>query len=264
MSDQNSKTAKLDKPAIYTAMAEVMHEVGWVGKNKKNPTQGYAYRSVDDVVAALQGIMADKGVVCIPRVVERERESSVNAKGTVITSTRLLVDHVFYAMDGSSVTCTTLGEALDTSDKSSNKAMTAALKYALVECFLIPTLEPDRDTEEHSHELEEKPTQRVAPKPHPTVEAAKKTFPGAKEQDPWSPGRFKQACERLYPGVTEQDFQGRIDGALEFMACDRSRIPPKGDVWSLFATGNAKAREEAIMKAEDALRDRDVMPDFNK
>lgn len=263
---------------IYAAMAEIMHEVGWVGKNKKNPTQGYAYRSVDDVIAALQGIMADKGVVCIPRVVERERESWTNAKNTVMTSTRLLVDHTFYAADGSHVVCTTLGEALDTSDKSANKAMTAALKYALVECFLIPTFEPDRDTEEHSREptkpLEERPTQRVFTSkaeerryvaqtaPHPTVEAAKKTFPGAEETDPWFMGRFKHACERIWPGLTESDYQERVDGALGIMGCTRKQLPVKGDVWTLFNSGGPHDREDAITRAEDMLRDRDDVPDF--
>lgn len=69
-----------------------------------------------------------------------------------MASVRLVVDHHFYAKDGSSVVCTTVGEAMDSGDKASNKAMSAALKYALTETYMIPTYEADRDTEDASPE----------------------------------------------------------------------------------------------------------------
>jgi hypothetical protein len=52
-----------------------MAEVGAVGKSRKNSAQNYAFRGVDDVVAHVQEVMAKCGLVVIPRVVERERES---------------------------------------------------------------------------------------------------------------------------------------------------------------------------------------------
>jgi predicted RNA-binding protein with PIN domain len=45
--------------------------------------------------------------------------------------------------DWTSVTVTTIGEAADTSDKATNKAMSAALKYALIQTFSVPTKDMD-------------------------------------------------------------------------------------------------------------------------
>ncbi len=66
------------------------------------------------------------------------------------------VQFTFYAPDGSSVEVVTVGEAMDAGDKSSNKAMSAALKYALLQVFCIPTEEPI-DTENETHEVAAKP-----------------------------------------------------------------------------------------------------------
>ena len=141
-------------PKIIAAIARVMAEVGAVGKTKKNAAQNYQFRGVDDVVAHVQDVMAKCGVIVIPRVVEREREMLASKSGGSMVSVRLLVEHTFYCEeDGSSVVCTTLGEAMDSGDKASNKAMSAALKYCLTESLLIPTYEVDRDTEEHSPQV---------------------------------------------------------------------------------------------------------------
>ena len=143
----------MDAPKIYAAIAAIMAEGVWVGKNKQASGGGpaYAFRSVDDVVRVLQPFMAKHGVTVTQRVIEREREAYQSKSGSSMVSVRLLVEHQFSASDGSFVIATTLGEANDTSDKASNKAMTAAFKYALVHTFMIPISEPD-DLEESHHE----------------------------------------------------------------------------------------------------------------
>lgn len=147
----------MSEPKIYAALAKVMADVGAIGKTRKNEAQKYQFRGVDDVVAHVQDVMTAHGVVCVPRVVERERELLDSRSGGKMASVRLLVEHTFYASDGSHVVCTTLGEAMDSGDKASNKAMSAALKYALTETLLIPTYEVDRDTEEQSPQLAQRP-----------------------------------------------------------------------------------------------------------
>jgi hypothetical protein len=61
----------------------------------------------------------------------------------------LRVKHTFFAPDGSNVCATTVGEAMDAGDKASNKAMSAAMKYALIQVLCIPT-EGDNDTENNT------------------------------------------------------------------------------------------------------------------
>lgn len=157
-----------DAPQIYAALSKVMHDVGHVGKDRENPQQGYQFRGIDDVAKAVQPAFVAHGVVCVPRVLEREREMVPTKSGGFMASVRLLVEHTFYAADGSSVTAITLGEAMDSGDKASNKAMSAALKYALLETLCIPVDEPDRDTEEQSPE-------RAKPKPAAATKAAAST-----------------------------------------------------------------------------------------
>lgn len=160
-----------EAPKIYAALAAVMADVGAVGKSRKNASQGYQFRGVEDVVAHVQDVMAKHGVVCVPRVLEREREMLDAKSGGKMFSVRLLVEHTFFASDGSSVTCTTLGEAMDSGDKASNKAMSAALKYCLTESLLIPTYEVDRDTEEHSPQIVSKSPPKPAPVRAPATQA---------------------------------------------------------------------------------------------
>lgn len=148
---------------IYGAMARVMARVGVVGKTRKNPQQGYQFRGIDDVMAHCQDVMAAEGVICIPSVATIERETLATKSGGSMASVRLLVDHTFFAKDGSHVCARTLGEAMDSGDKASNKAMSAALKYALTEALMIPTYEADRDTEEQSPELAPRPAPGRAP-----------------------------------------------------------------------------------------------------
>jgi hypothetical protein len=60
-----------------------------------------------------------------------------------------------YTEDGSSVSSITVGEAMDSGDKSMNKAMSVAYKYALMQIFCIPT-EEEKDTEFQTHEVKSK------------------------------------------------------------------------------------------------------------
>lgn len=180
-------------PKIIAALARVMAEVGVIGKSKKNSQQNYSFRGIDDVVAHVQEVMAKCGVICIPRVVERERDIVATKNQGSMVSVRLLVEHTFYCEeDGSSVVCTTLGEAFDSGDKASNKAMSAALKYALTESLLIPTYEVDRDIEEHSPQ--------IAP-PSPRVP----TVPSVPSPPPAPPPQTYKLAPPAHVGMSESE-----------------------------------------------------------
>jgi hypothetical protein len=137
---------------IFAAMPLVMKAIGPIAKSRRNEQQKYNFRGIDEIYNEIQSALADNGVFVVPRVIEREREEFEYKSGGRGYSVRLLIDHTFYASDGSFVTARTLGEAMDSGDKASNKAMSAAMKYALIETFCIPTEEP-KDTENDSPEI---------------------------------------------------------------------------------------------------------------
>ena len=63
-----------------------------------------------------------------------------------------------YGPDGSHVDVVTWGEARDAADKATNKAMTGAFKYAIMQAFMVPTQDL-QDADQFSPEAE--PAQQV-------------------------------------------------------------------------------------------------------
>jgi hypothetical protein len=127
---------------IYPAMLAAMEAIGAIGKGRKNPQQGYSFRGIDDVLNNLQPALIKAGVFVIPRMSMLNREErQTKAGGTMIYTTVRGEYDFISAEDGSKVTACTYGEGMDTSDKSTNKAMSAALKYAIIQAFSIPTEE---------------------------------------------------------------------------------------------------------------------------
>jgi hypothetical protein len=135
---------------IYKAMAAIMADVEALGKVKRNQQQGFNYRGVDDVYNALHPILSKHNVFMTPEVLAQEREERTTAKGGTLLYSRVTLRYTFWTVDGSSVSCSVIGEGTDSGDKATNKAMSIAHKYALFQCFAIPTEEmPDPDAESH-------------------------------------------------------------------------------------------------------------------
>lgn len=154
---------------IYEAIANVMKDMGAVGKDAKNDFDHYNYRSIDGVMNALSPALVKNKVFVTPTVIDSSREERAGKNGTSLVYTILTVKYTFYTSDGSFVECTVVGEAMDRSDKSTNKAMSAAFKYAIFQTFCVPT-EEMIDSESESLEM---PTERKKPTPTKKVEKEK-------------------------------------------------------------------------------------------
>ena len=136
---------------IHQAIIAILREAGAIAKGHKNQQQGYMFRGIDDVYNELNPLLAKHGVFSVPEVLEERREERPTKSGGILTSTILKMRYTFYADDGSSVQAVVIGEGMDSGDKSANKAMAVAHKYALVQMFSIPTEEP-KDVERESPE----------------------------------------------------------------------------------------------------------------
>lgn len=148
------------KQKIYEAIVGVMKDVGVVEKNSKNGQQGFMYRGIDAVMNALQPAMIKNKLFVVPEVLKEERTERQTQKGGVLFYTRLTMKYTFLAEDGSSVSAVVIGEAMDSGDKATNKAMSIAYKYACFQVFCIPTEEMhDPDAECHDVAPEQAPEQ---------------------------------------------------------------------------------------------------------
>ena len=153
-------------PHVYRAIAEVQGELAQVGiaKNRRNTQgSGYNFRGIDDVYAALSPLLAKHKLVVVPRMVNREVVERASRSGGALFYVTVRAEFDFVsAIDGTTHTAATFGEAMDSGDKATNKAMSAAYKYAAFMTFAIPT-EGDNDTENATHEVAARPTTGETP-----------------------------------------------------------------------------------------------------
>lgn len=150
---------------VYKAINKVQAELALVGlaKDKRNAMQGYNFRGIDDVYNVLSPLLAKHGLCILPRVLSREVSTHITPKGGTLFYVAVEVEFDFVASeDGSKHVVKTFGEAMDSGDKATNKAMSAAYKYAAFQAFAIPT-EGDNDADAHTHEIA--PRQQRAPSP---------------------------------------------------------------------------------------------------
>ena len=145
----------MSESLIYKKICEVAKEVGAIGKDAQNIQQNFRYRGVDMVMNALHPAFVKHSVFVTPKILDLKRENRQTQKGGNLTYTIATIEYTFYAEDGSSVIAVVVGEAMDSADKSTNKAMSVAFKYACFQVFCIPTEEVE-DPDEDSYDV--KPT----------------------------------------------------------------------------------------------------------
>lgn len=145
---------------IYKRLALINAKIGAIGKNSKNTQQNFSYRGIDDVMNELHSFFAENEVIILPSILELTRDERTSKSGNLLFFVVAKINYKFVAPDGSSVDCIVLGEAMDSGDKAINKAMSIALKYALLQMFLIPTRE-EKDPDGFTHEIVKKEPLKV-------------------------------------------------------------------------------------------------------
>ena len=140
---------------VYESIKSVASKMAddGISKSRKNATQGYQFRGIDDIYGALSRAMVDASLVILPRCVERSVVERASKNGGALFYTVVKVEYdLVCTVDGSKHTAVVYGEAMDSADKSTNKAMSAAYKYMALQTFCIPT-EGDNDADSVTHEV---------------------------------------------------------------------------------------------------------------
>ena len=154
------------KKTVYQMIAAVAAELAQDGiaKNQRNTQgSGYNFRGIDDVYNALGSTLARHGLVVLPRCMSRDCVERISAAGKALFYITVEMEFDFVSSDdGSTHTVRMYGEAMDSGDKATNKAMSAAYKYAAFQTFCIPTA-GDNDADAHTHEVKPKAAPPVDP-----------------------------------------------------------------------------------------------------
>ena len=179
-------------PLIYERLAAIMADVPAIGKNSQNQEQRYRFRGIDDVYNYLHPLFVRYQVFTTSEILNKNREVWTNKNGTIMIEYSLQVKYRFTAIDGSFVETQAMGQAMDSSDKASNKAMSMAHKAAMLQIFMIPTLDIE-DADATSPEPQAHATSQQAPpasqEPTPAAQAhnngyaAQQKAPAATQQN---------------------------------------------------------------------------------
>jgi len=141
---------------VYKAINAVQSELSVIGivKDKRNGQgAGYNFRGIDDVYNAIAPLLAKHGLCILPRVLTRECIERTSKSGGALFYITVEAEFDFVSSeDGTKHTVKTFGEAMDSGDKATNKAMSAAYKYACFQAFSIPTESRD-DADYQTHEV---------------------------------------------------------------------------------------------------------------
>ena len=160
-----------DSFGVYAAINAVQKALCKEGITKdQTNTQGtgYKFRGIDDVYNAISPLLAEHGLCIIPRFIARHCDERTSKSGGALFYVTVEAEFDFVSTkDGSKHTARTFGEAMDSGDKATNKAMSAAYKYAAFQAFAIPT-EADNDADAH--------TPQPAPKPESSKSIGQSDF----------------------------------------------------------------------------------------
>lgn len=147
----------MEQKKVYSAISAVAKEMATTGisKDRRNQQQGFNFRGIDQVYNALAPALVTHGLVILPRLTERTCTERINKNGTALFYVVVKAEFDFVSTeDGSIHTVTTYGEAMDSGDKATNKAMSIAYKYAAFQAFCIPTEETAIDADAEVHHVQ--------------------------------------------------------------------------------------------------------------
>jgi len=118
-----------NKLPIAQALSEIMKAVGAIAKKDKNTSQGFNFRGIDSVVNAVSPALQKFGVVVVPSVEECEYQTvEIGRNRTAMGHVRVKVTYTFIGANGDAIKATVVGEAMDSGDKATAKAMSVAFR----------------------------------------------------------------------------------------------------------------------------------------
>jgi hypothetical protein len=148
---------------VLTGIQQVMSKFAehGIGKNRKNEQQGFKFRGIDDVMNRMAQHLVEANLVIVPRVLNRDVQERVNSRGNPLFYVTVNVEfNIISTIDNSNVLCVVPGEAMDSGDKATNKALSIAYKYMAFQLFAIPV---DEDPDATTHTLGKAPAKTITP-----------------------------------------------------------------------------------------------------
>ena len=219
--------------AISAVQADLSRE--GVGKNGTNEQQKFKFRAWDDVQQALSPILAKHKVFVVPRVLTRECAERTTRSGSTQFHVVLSGELQFVSgVDGSTFAYPCMGEAMDTGDKATSKAMTMMVKYGLLHGLQIP-LQGVGDSDA------ETPAETTAPRITPTSGL----WEALDADTQYGLAKLAEECV----GMLANDDAA---GAIQHIDSQKLSNDEKAALWTRFASHERTAMKKAADKLKKA------------
>lgn len=126
-----------------------------IAKTRENQQQNYKFRGIDEVFNVVSGMLVEAQLCVLPRYTERECVERTTGTGKPLFYVTVKGEFDFVSLvDGSSHTVGPFyGEAMDSADKATNKAMSASMKYCVFQTFTVPLKGEDNDADATTHDV---------------------------------------------------------------------------------------------------------------
>jgi len=147
---------------IHACVLQAMEEIANRGIAKMSSANlggsTVKFRGIEIAMNEMSVVLIHSGITVTPEyseLVVQERAKAEAGKATRFCTLRGAF--TFAAADGSSVTSTVYGEAMDSGDKAVIKAQSVAFRTALFQTFVVPTMAMDTEVDDGDAEGEELP-----------------------------------------------------------------------------------------------------------
>ena len=205
-----------DKPTVFEAWSRVMEDVQAIGKNQRNnaPNANYNFRGIDAVMNAVGPVLRKQGVFVVPESAEASYRDVQTSTGKPSREATVMVHYRVYGPLGDSFPMCSPGEAMDSGDKGTPKAMSVAYRTVLLQALTIPTDDPDPDSQTYERGAAHRP-----PDERPLSEADKAA---AALMD--AKLRAVELARTVKPDLTEQTAGPFVVSALEARGLSKDSV----------------------------------------
>lgn len=160
---------KINNLTLQQRLALVKRELveGGISKDSKQKFQNYDYRGVDQVLGVISALHVKYGInVKVDNIIDFNMEHRVDGKGKAVIHMTALYHWCFQNSDDQKDAdfCMSIGEGMDTGDKSSGKMQSYAYKNMMFYRYEIPikgqstdSYDPRIDNEDETHESDVDP-----------------------------------------------------------------------------------------------------------
>lgn len=154
MAEKADKRTRSKPNKLALKLVTIMGEMEKLQKKGRNSQQGYTFISHEQIVNELKPLLVKHKVMIIPSVIAHDLQQYGTTKsGAPMTQSKVTMQYTIVDAENPTdvIVSTWAGEGTDSSDKATNKSVTASGKYYLMKLFNIAEEDPDEKGSPDDH-----------------------------------------------------------------------------------------------------------------